>query len=115
MWRPANTTSGSAGTGAGGLTGPEYSPRSTCASPRSPAARSRPAVSSANTNACWRTRRHSDCTNDPTRPAAPRYSRQYSSLHSSNQSTTTRKRPSGRTSAAASSEKYGNEHVWTTS
>ena len=31
-------------------------------------ARSRPAVSSANTNACWRTRRHSDCTNAPDAP-----------------------------------------------
>ena len=116
MWRPANTTSGSAAAGSRASSGPAYSPSSTVSSPFTGAARRRRAWSSEKQKARCGTRRQSDCTAWPMRPpTGPRYSRQYSPLQTSCQSTTSRKRRSGRTSAAASSEKYGNEAVWTTS
>ncbi len=43
MWRPANTTTGSAVTGAAASAAPSYSPDRTVTSPRSPSSRRRPA------------------------------------------------------------------------
>ena len=71
MWRPANTATGSAGSGVRRPSGPEYSPSSTVTSPRTPSARSRAAVSWAKQNARCGTRRQSACTVQPMRPPAP--------------------------------------------
>ncbi len=93
MWRPANTTSGSAGSGAGGARAARRTrPRSTVhlaaqpvgAQPRRVSSReAERALAAPAGTARW--------TGQPTRPPTPpRYSRQYVALHTSYQSTTRR-------------------------
>ena len=78
MWRPANTTTGSAGRGSRASSGPAYSPSSTvdlAVARRS--SRSRRACRREKQKARCGTRRQSACTALPTRPpTGPRYSRQ---------------------------------------
>ena len=102
--------------GVRGSGGPANSPSSTVTSPPTPPARRRSACIREKQNARCGTRRQSACTALPIRPPiAPRYSVQYSALQTSCQSTTIRNLAKGRTAAAASREKKGNEAVWATS
>ena len=96
---------------------PAYSPSSTVSSPFTGPARRRRGVQLREAERALRNaqaeRLHGLA--DPAADAARGTRASSRALQTSCQSTTSRKRRSGRTSAAASSEKYGNDAVWTTS
>ena len=113
---PGEHRQGTRGSGPGrGSSGPAYSPSSAVTSPRRPSARRRPACRREKQNARWRVRAHRRCTSQPTSPApaqvlAPVVARPH--LVPVDHEAEAAQR---RTAAAASSEKYGNDAVCTTS